>query len=141
MAFKTIPLSSVRIGMYLCGIDRSWLDTPFLRHRFLIRSDNDISKLQSCGVREITIDTDRGLDVQTASEHTEAIPPPTEEPALKPQTPPTPASPSVAIKRIQELPTAVRGKSLAGELTSTKLTQQAMLESVKDILHTKRSIF
>ncbi len=136
MAFKTIPLSAIRIGMYLCGIDRSWLDTPFLRHRFLIRSDNDIAKLQTCGVREITIDTDRGLDILANTEHSEDIPEPLVEspPKAEPPSAPTPAS--IAIKRLQGLPTSVRGKSLAGELTSTKLTQQAMLESVKDILHT-----
>lgn len=136
MALKTIPLTSVRIGMYLCGIDRPWMDTPFLRHRFPIKSSSDIDKLHACGVREITIDTQRGLDVL----------PTTEELAIEEEGDHHPASPSKEapqvfsippeVQRIQNLPGSVRGKSLAGELTSTKMTQRALLESVTDILQT-----
>ena len=68
MAKKPIPIASVKVGMYLCGIDRSWMDTPFLRHRFLIRSSSDLTELRQCGIQEITIDTDRGLDDTSASE-------------------------------------------------------------------------
>ncbi len=81
MANKRIPISSVTVGMFICGIDRSWLDTPFLRHRFLIRSPADLTKLQQCGIQEITIDTDRGLDdlsitATESQEETTLTPPP-----------------------------------------------------------------
>ena len=135
MAKKHIPISSVRVGMYLCGIDRSWLDTPFLRHRFLIRSTADLTKLQQCGIQEITIDTERGLDA-TPEEDT-AIQ--EEAPVAVHQALPrikTKASIAPEVARIQQLPEEVQGKSLGGELTSITQTQHFMLQDVQDILTT-----
>ena len=121
--------------MYLCGIDRSWLDTPFLRHRFLIRSSADLTKIRQCGIQEITIDTDRGLDDTTIAK--------TESQEETPTTPPPQAAPVVTkaaippeVERIQQLPPEIQGRSLGGELTSIQQTRQFMLEDVKDILET-----
>jgi len=135
MAKKCIPISSVKVGMYLCGIDRSWLDTPFLRHRFLIRSPADLTKLHQCGIQEITIDTDRGLDDRpiSESEPQEEIPvtiPPKADPVV------TKAAIPPEVERIQQLPPEIQGTSLGGELTSIQQTRQFMLEDVKDILET-----
>jgi len=135
MAKKLVPMTSVKVGMYLCGIDRSWLDTPFLRHRFLIRSAEDLAKLQGCGIQEITIDTERGLDV-TPEENTD-----TAEAAL---TSPPPPSPRVTTKvsiapeviRIQNLPENVQGTSLGEELSSITQAREYMLQGVQDILET-----
>ncbi len=135
MAKKRITITAVKVGMYICGIDRSWLDTPFLRHRFLIRSTTDLTKLQQCGIQEITIDTERGLDDTSITE--------TEPQEDTPVTPPqkahdvtTKASIAPEIERIQHLPQEVQGKALGGELTSIQQTRQFMLEDVKDILET-----
>ncbi len=132
MAKKRIPMTSVTVGMYLCGIDRSWLDTPFLRHRFLIRSAEDITKLQGSGIQEITIDTERGLDEPSTTEieHQE------ETPVLKP--PHVQSKPSIPLEvaRIQDLPQETQGKSLGGELTAITQTRQYILEGVQDILET-----
>ena len=135
MAQKRIPLSSVKVGMYLCGIDRSWLDTPFLRHRFLIRSPEDIAKLRQCGIQEITIDTQRGLDDSPTVEihHREESP-------LSASLDPPPSQPKSSISpeeaRILGLAEEVQGKSLGGELTSITQTRQYMLQGVQDILET-----
>jgi HD-GYP domain-containing protein (c-di-GMP phosphodiesterase class II) len=119
--------------MYLCGIDRSWLDTPFLMHRFLIKSSSDIVKLQQCGIQEITIDTERGLDLALNPD-----PPslPEEEGISLPDsnTPVSFVSPEV--DRIQKLPHSVQGTSLSGELTSVRHARHCMLEGVEDILQT-----
>ena len=63
MAHRTIPLSDLRVGMYLIGVDRSWLHTPFLRHKFEISAQSEIDTLRASGISQVTIDTDRGLDV------------------------------------------------------------------------------
>ncbi len=135
MAKKRIPVSSVRVGMYLCGIDRSWLDTPFLRHRFLIRTPEDLTKLLQAGIQEITIDTDRGLDDTSTVKpaHQEAPPatPPIDPPRVQTKTS---IPPEVA--RIQQLPEEVQGKSLGLELTSITQTREYMLQEVRDILET-----
>jgi HD-GYP domain-containing protein (c-di-GMP phosphodiesterase class II) len=133
MAIKRIPTASVQVGMYLCGIDRAWLDTPFLMHRFLIKSSTDIAKLKQCGIQEITIDTERGLDVPSDS-GTPHIP---EDDVLTPSEPTTTVfSLPSEVERIQKLPPTVQGKSLSGELNSMKHARQFMLESVQDILQT-----
>jgi HD-GYP domain-containing protein (c-di-GMP phosphodiesterase class II) len=133
MGIKRIPTASVQVGMYLCGIDRSWLDTPFLTHRFLIKSSTDIAKLQQCGIQEITIDTERGLDVTSGSG-----PPhiPEDEVPSAPDPTTTVSSVPPEVERIQKLPPTVQGKSLSGELNSMKHARQYMLESVQDILQT-----
>ena len=133
MSIKRIPTISAQVGMYLCGIDRSWLDTPFLLHRFLIKSSSDIVKLQQAGIQEITIDTDRGLDVASDSK-----PPQTQDNDVSSTPDPTIPASSVQteVERLQQLPPSAQGKSLSGELTTMKLVQKYMLEGVQDILHT-----
>jgi hypothetical protein len=49
--------------MYLIGVDRSWLQTPFLRHKFKIKDQSEIEALRRAGITEVTIDTGLGLDV------------------------------------------------------------------------------
>ena len=63
MAQRTISLTHLMIGMYLIGVDRSWLQTPFLRHRFKIKDQSEIEALRRAGIAEVTIDTEQGLDV------------------------------------------------------------------------------
>lgn len=135
MAIKWIPIASVQVGMYLCGIDRSWLNTPFLKHRFLIRSSADVDKLHRCGIQEITIDTERGLDVVPDTEET---PLPKETSASLAAPLPLEHVPFVPPEhtRIPLLPDTVQGISLSGEFSSMKHARQCMLESVQDILHT-----
>ena len=63
MAQRTIPLTRLMVGMYLIGVDRSWLQTPFLRHKFTIKNQSEIEALRRAGIAEVTIDTEQGLDV------------------------------------------------------------------------------
>ncbi|TKB73311.1 MAG: DUF3391 domain-containing protein [Nitrospira sp.] len=63
MAQRTIPLTRLIVGMYLIGVDRSWLQTPFLRHKFKIKVQSEIEALRRAGITEVTIDTEQGLDV------------------------------------------------------------------------------
>ena len=63
MAERIIPLARLMIGMYLIGVDRSWLQTPFFRHKFKIKNQSEIEALRHVGVAEVKIDTEQGLDV------------------------------------------------------------------------------
>ena len=63
MAQRTIPLTRLVVGMYLIGVDRSWLQTPFLRHKFKITDQSEIEALRRAGIAEVMIDTEQGLDV------------------------------------------------------------------------------
>jgi HD-GYP domain-containing protein (c-di-GMP phosphodiesterase class II) len=48
--------------MYIDEFCGSWMDHPFWRTRFLIRSDADLEKIHSSGVQEVWIDASKGLD-------------------------------------------------------------------------------
>lgn len=76
---KKIPVSQLRVGMHLHGLEGSWIDHPFWKARFVIEDPALLAKVRASGVAEAWIDTRLGLDV---------APPPAPEPS--------PASPSPA---------------------------------------------
>lgn len=60
---KRIPVNRIKLGMFVVGLDRSWLETPFIFHRKLIKSDADIELLKRHGIHEVIIDTAQGVDL------------------------------------------------------------------------------
>lgn len=60
---KRISLEQLRVGMYVAGIDCSWFRTPFLKHRFLISTEEQIERLRRSNARAVDIDPSKGLDV------------------------------------------------------------------------------
>ena len=61
---RKISISQLRQGMFVHELDLSWMQTPFLRHRRKVDSDNDIALLKKAGVKKLTIDLTRGSDIQ-----------------------------------------------------------------------------
>lgn len=55
-----IPLDQLRVGMYIVGLDKSWMETPFLRHKMWITKESQIQALRDSGVGFVDIDTDKG---------------------------------------------------------------------------------
>jgi len=64
MAIKTISIKELKVGMYLCEIDISWIHSPFLRHKFVIRTNKEIALLKEAGVKKLKIDNEQGIDVE-----------------------------------------------------------------------------
>ncbi len=60
---KRIPIAQLKLGMYIVGMDQPWYRTPFLLHKWLVSNPEDIAQLIRHGIREVTIDLERGLDV------------------------------------------------------------------------------
>lgn len=60
---KKITAKELRVGMYINDLACGWLNHPFTRNKFKIRSEKDIQKIIAAKVKEIEIDTDKGLDV------------------------------------------------------------------------------
>ncbi len=60
---KKIPVSKLRVGMYVARIDRGWLENPFFRGRFEIVSQDQIDKFAEYNISDVYIDTSKGLDV------------------------------------------------------------------------------
>ena len=71
---KRIPLEQLKPGMYVLELDRSWLNTPFIFHRKHIKDVGDIELLAKHGIREVVIDPDQGVDVETPTGGTSEVP-------------------------------------------------------------------
>lgn len=59
---KKVSTQQLKTGMFICGNDRKWLDTPFFRSKFLIKSDMKVKEIQEY-CHFVFIDTEKGLDV------------------------------------------------------------------------------
>lgn len=59
---KKIRSEQVVTGMYIHELCGSWMEHPFWRSRFIIRSDKEIAAIRSSSVREVWIDTAKGVD-------------------------------------------------------------------------------
>ena len=59
-----ITVEQLRLGMYIHEFCGSWYDHPFWRSSFLLNSQNDLLNIQTCGFKEVWIDTEKGLDVE-----------------------------------------------------------------------------
>ena len=75
---KTITIDQLKPGMFIVGLDQPWYRTPFLIHKRLIRHGGDVALLRQCGVRELKIDPDQGLDLEPLPP--EEAPPPSDTP-------------------------------------------------------------
>ncbi|HVG02676.1 MAG TPA: DUF3391 domain-containing protein, partial [Nitrospira sp.] len=67
-SLKRIPIAELKLGMYIVGMDQPWYRTPFLLHKWLLTNPDDIAQLQRHGIREVTIDLKRGVDVGAVAE-------------------------------------------------------------------------
>jgi putative nucleotidyltransferase with HDIG domain len=65
---KSISIDRLKPGMFVVGMDQPWYRTPFLFHKRLISNPEDIAQLKHHGIQEVTIDLERGLDVQEGAE-------------------------------------------------------------------------
>jgi HD-GYP domain-containing protein (c-di-GMP phosphodiesterase class II) len=99
---KKIKITQLQQGMYVDELCGSWMDHPFWNTRFLIEAPSDIARLLSSPVRELWIDTAKGLDVQDAESAAE-VASRNEETlrfiATKPAPPPSKAELTAEIER------------------------------------------
>jgi putative nucleotidyltransferase with HDIG domain len=103
----------------------NWLDHPFWRSAFNLIDPKDLQAIHDAGIRDVWIDTSRGLDVQTTSE-AEAVIEVTSPAATEPQ-------PTV-IEQIpleDELETARETLKLAREATVSMFQEARMGNSIK----------
>jgi len=61
---KKIHVSDVRSGMFINELCGSWMDHPFWKKAFLISAAEDLKTLKNCGLQEVWIDTEKGLDIE-----------------------------------------------------------------------------
>ncbi len=81
---KHISIDELSVGMKVLKLDKSWAETPFLRHRMRVTAVQQIEALRACGVRVLDVETD---DAEVRRDPDPAPDPP-------PGQPPLPSEPS-----------------------------------------------
>jgi putative nucleotidyltransferase with HDIG domain len=115
---KRIPLHQLQVGMYVAGIDCSWFRTPFLRHRFLVQTAEQIERLRKSNIHSVEIDPSKGLDVASFPITEEAL----HTIGLHTSTQVAPA---------QDAPRSL--ETLSQELTTAQETRDKLIQSVKTV--------
>lgn len=64
---KKISIDQVRLGMFIDRLDGSWIDSPFWKKAFKLTDSGDLKSIQSSGIKNVWIDTDKGLDIAGAA--------------------------------------------------------------------------
>lgn len=60
---RQIDIDQLKLGMYVSGLPQSWLDQVLRRQGFLLSETAQIDRLYAKGLRQVSIDTERGLDL------------------------------------------------------------------------------
>ena len=123
MIKKIVP-AQLRLGMYVHKLGGSWLDHPFWKRAFLLAENGQLDEILRSPIREVWIDTSRGLD----------LPPPPQSPSLPDELDPllgTVIDPSM-------FPDEPQASSLAEELTlarrivaDSRVAMNAMFQDVR----------
>ena len=63
---KLIPTEKLQPGMYIHDLNCGWMDHNFVRNRFAVKNETVAAEVRALGMKEIYIDTSRGLDLVEA---------------------------------------------------------------------------
>lgn len=61
---KRIPVSALKVGMYITDLNNDWIPHNTQRRRGVIKKEETIEKIRQLGVDSVYIDASRGLDSQ-----------------------------------------------------------------------------
>jgi HD-GYP domain-containing protein (c-di-GMP phosphodiesterase class II) len=114
-SLRKISVQDLRTGMFLNEMCGSWMDHPFWNTRFLLDNPADIESLRNSAVKEVWIDTARGLDVAD-----QQAPPPTEsraetEERVERELVESIAQPTVLVPRVELASEVKRAAALCGK--------------------------
>ena len=62
---KKISVTQLKVGMHLKEFCGSWMEHPFWRSAFVITDPKDIERVLESSIKEVWIDSSKGLDVAT----------------------------------------------------------------------------
>ena len=69
---KKIKVEQLKPGVFVHDFNCGWLHHPFLTDRTKLKTDKQIQKVVGYGIRDLYIDTDKGLDIDDAPTQREA---------------------------------------------------------------------
>ena len=110
---KRIPVSDVRMGMYIARFEGSWLNHPFWRARFLLADEHRLRAVRNSRVKFVLIDVSKGSDVDPV--------------ALPLRMPDAPEEPSRVARRGQ---TWTAAPAIAVSMNGTPFLQRTHVERV-----------
>lgn len=61
---KKIKVEQLCLGMHIHELCGSWMSHPFWRTRFVLKDPDDLRRLRESGIKEVWIDSAKGLDVE-----------------------------------------------------------------------------
>ncbi|WAC75230.1 HD-GYP domain-containing protein [Roseateles sp. SL47] len=136
---KKIPTAQVCLGMYLHGLEGSWLSHPFWKTKFVLTDPADVKALRASGVPHCWIDASKGLDVGEVA----AAPPP--EPAPEPpaavapvaEEPPAPQAPAI-VKSTPSVTLDRQPASMGEELERATLVVNKSKQAVMSLFNEAR---
>jgi HD-GYP domain-containing protein (c-di-GMP phosphodiesterase class II) len=74
MEHKKVPVSDLRIGMYVANLDRPWLDSPFLFQGFTIQDEQELHQLrETC--EHVFVDAEKSGDVDLSDLENQGVHP------------------------------------------------------------------
>ena len=68
---KRIHSNQLLPGMFIHDLNCGWMDHPFAFNSFKVNDEKTVEKIISSGIRELYIDSEKGLDVEDAQTHDE----------------------------------------------------------------------
>jgi HD-GYP domain-containing protein (c-di-GMP phosphodiesterase class II) len=60
---KRISVDQLTVGMYIKEFCGSWMEHPFIRSSFVLSNAKDLQTIRASSIREVWIDSSKGLDV------------------------------------------------------------------------------
>jgi len=63
---KKVKIEDLTPGMYVHDFNCGWIETPFFQRSLLLKDDKMILKVVEQGIRELYIDTEKGIDAKTS---------------------------------------------------------------------------
>jgi HD-GYP domain-containing protein (c-di-GMP phosphodiesterase class II) len=76
---KIISTKQVRLGMFIQELKGAWIDHPFWKKAFKLEDSADLKSLQTSVIKQVVIDTSKGLDIEDAPSTPEMLIPATVE--------------------------------------------------------------
>ena len=151
---KRVDSTRLRTGMYLHKLGGSWLKHPFWITSFLLTTQDEIARIHYSGIREVWIDTERGLDVEHSAveQARAAVPQQPATPAPAAEMKPDPAKPLLLADEAPRIraqpatpapaaemePDPVKPASLADEAASAARICEQAKRFIDDMFHEAR---
>ena len=120
---KKIRTTKLKIGMYVHDLDCNWMRHPFAVNQFTISTEKQIKQIKQAQIRELYIDTDKGLDVGSPT------------PVAAKSKPAEDNKPPASTNRTEEAPTI----PLAEELPRANKIKKEATQMISNIMDDARA--